>query len=151
MLYAYPVTFQRDQNGTMMATVPDVPGTMTVGADREEALERVQGALVAMLAARMEDRETIPKPSRPLRGQRVVSRTRWLRPRFRSTRQCAGGKPLQRIWRDALGWEESRVRRVLDVRRRSPYRGFARGAGQTARHRSQERCLALDHFHVVSI
>ena len=66
MEYVYPVTFQRDQNGTTIALVPDVPGTMTVGANRDEALDRVQGALVAMLRARMDDRETIPRrPRRP--------------------------------------------------------------------------------------
>jgi antitoxin HicB len=61
MQYAYPVTFRRDQNGTVIAIVPDAPGTMTVGADRGEALHRVHEALVAMLAASVQDREAIPR------------------------------------------------------------------------------------------
>jgi predicted RNase H-like HicB family nuclease len=46
MLYAYPVVFRQDQNGTVMALAPHVPGAMTVGGDRSETLERVHGALL---------------------------------------------------------------------------------------------------------
>ena len=62
-----------DENGTVIASVPDVPGTMTVGAVRSEALSRVHGALVAMLAARIEGNESIPQPSRPARNQKVAA------------------------------------------------------------------------------
>ena len=68
--YAYPVCFRADQNGTVIAAVPDVPGAMSVGIDRAETLERVGGALIVMLAARMEDGEAIPRPSVRARGQR---------------------------------------------------------------------------------
>lgn len=119
MQYAYPVTFQRDQNGSMIALVPDVPGTMTVGADREEALDRVQGALVAMLAARMEDLETIPRPSRPGRGQRVVALHPVIAAKISIYHAMRGRQTTPQDLARRLGWEESRVRRVLDVRRRS--------------------------------
>jgi len=46
MPYAYPAAFRQDQDGTVMALAPDVPGTMTVGGDRSEAWERVHGALL---------------------------------------------------------------------------------------------------------
>ena len=105
--------------GALIALVPDVPGTMTVGADREEALERVHGALVAMLAARMEDGETIPRPSRPGRGQRVIV----LHPLIAAKISLYQAMRIRQTTPEALarrlGWEESRVRRVLDVRRRS--------------------------------
>ncbi len=38
MTHAYPVVFQPDRNGTVIARVPDVPGGMAVGRDRPEAL-----------------------------------------------------------------------------------------------------------------
>lgn len=119
MQYAYPVTFQRDQNGTMIALVPDVPGTMTVGADREEAFERVQGALVAMLAARMEDWGTIPRPSRSGRGQRAVVLHPLVAAKISVYQAMRGRQTTPQDLARRLGWEESRVRRVLDVRRRS--------------------------------
>lgn len=119
MLYAYPVVFREDQNGTIIAMVPDVPGTMTVGADRAEALERVQGALVVMLSAMMEDSEPIPRPSRPARGQRVVV----LSPMVAAKLSVYQAMRLRRLTPEdlarRLAWEEARLRRVLDLRRRS--------------------------------
>jgi antitoxin HicB len=119
MQFTYPVTFQRDQNGSMIATVLDVPGTMTVGANREEALDRVQGALVAMLAARMEDQETIPRPSRPVRGQRVVVLHPLVAAKISVYQAMRGRQTTPEHLARRLGWEESRMRRVLDLRRRS--------------------------------
>lgn len=119
MLYEYPVVLRQDRNGTVIALAPDVPGTMTVGADRQEALERVHGALVAMLSARMEDHETVPQPSRPRRGQRTVL----LEPteaaklsiyQAMRARQTTVGELARR-----LKWDEARIRRILDLRRRS--------------------------------
>lgn len=68
MVYAYPVVLLKDENGTVIASVPDVPGTLTVGASRNEALARVHGALLTMLAARIEDHKPIPQPSLATRG-----------------------------------------------------------------------------------
>ena len=51
MIYEYPVSFQEDHNGTVIAMAPDVPGVMTVGGNRAEALERVEGALIVVLSA----------------------------------------------------------------------------------------------------
>ena len=119
MEYVYPVTFQRDQNGTTIALVPDVPGTMTVGANRDEALDRVQGALVAMLRARMDDRETIPRPSRAGPRQRVVVLPPVVAAKISIYQAMRGRQSTPQDLARLLGWEESRVRRVLDIRRRS--------------------------------
>jgi antitoxin HicB len=72
MNYEYSVVFSRDRNGTVIAEAPDVPGTMTVGKDRDEALARIQDALVAMLATYVRERRPVPKPSRSKRGQPTV-------------------------------------------------------------------------------
>jgi antitoxin HicB len=40
----------------MIAEAPDVPGTMTVGGDRAEALERMRGELLLLLSVRMQER-----------------------------------------------------------------------------------------------
>lgn len=121
MFYAYPVDLRKDRNGTVIAVVPDVPGTMTVGADREEALDRVHGALVAMLAARIHDLEPIPTPSRPTRGQRVATLSPLIAAKL-SIHQTlrAGGKSAEDL-RKSLGWEDARLRRLLDLRRRTRF------------------------------
>ena len=123
MVYAYAVQFHKAENGTMIATVPDVPGTMTVGANRTEALERVQGALVVMLAARIQDHEPIPHPSKTMkvsvRGQRMailpplvtakLSVYEAMRARRITSVELAG----------RLGWQPARVERLVDLRRPS--------------------------------
>jgi antitoxin HicB len=113
------VEFRQDQNGTTIALVPDVPGTMTVGADRNEALERVHGALVAMLAARMEDHQSIPRPSRPGRGQRVVVMQPMVAAKLSIYEAIRGRRTTPAILARQLGWDQERVGRVLDLRRRS--------------------------------
>jgi antitoxin HicB len=119
MLYAYPVEFRQDQNGTVIAVVPDVPGTMTVGADHGEALERVHGALVAMLWARMEDHETIPRPSRPGRGQRVAVLPPMTAAKLSIYQTMRARRTTIQDLAQRLGWDETHVRKVLDLRRRS--------------------------------
>jgi len=57
----------------MIAEAPDVPGAMTVGKDRAEALERLQDALVLMLSGCVGQSKPIPRPSKPRRGQSTVS------------------------------------------------------------------------------
>jgi antitoxin HicB len=119
MLYAYPVEFRQDQNGTVIALVPDVPGTMTVGVDREEALQHVQGALVAMLWARIEDHEPIPRPSRPGRGQRVVVLSPMIAAKLSIHQTMRTRQTTTEDLALRLGWDQTRVRRVLDLRRRT--------------------------------
>jgi antitoxin HicB len=68
---AYPVEFEPDDNDTVIATVPDVPGVFTYGDNEGEALRHVTGALLAMLSSRIDDRQDIPAPSAP-NGRRTV-------------------------------------------------------------------------------
>ena len=68
----YPVEFEPDDNGTVIATVPDVRGVITYGDDEADALRHAQGALLAMLSSRIDDREDIPLPS-PAHGGPTVT------------------------------------------------------------------------------
>jgi antitoxin HicB len=120
MTYAYPVRFREDQNGTVIATVPDVPGAMTVGIDRAEALERVQGALIVMLAARMEDHEPIPRPSVPTRGQRTAMLSPMVAAKLSIYQAMRARRSTRDQLRQRLGWDESHIARLLDLRRRTP-------------------------------
>jgi antitoxin HicB len=119
MSYAYPVAFREDENGTIIATVADVPGTMTVGADRKEALERIHGALLVMLAARIEDHEPIPRPSRPAKGQPVVVCSPLVSAKLSVYQTMRARRVTPEDLARRLGWTETQLRRVLDLRRRS--------------------------------
>ena len=117
-MYAYPVVFHADQNGTLIASVADVPGTMTVGGSRAEALDRVQGALLTMLAARMDDQEAIPRPSRPARGQRVAVLSPLVSAKLSLYQAMRARRVTPEELARRLGWQEGRLRRVLELRRR---------------------------------
>ena len=69
----YPVKLVRDSNDAILVDFPDVPEAHTFGDDREEALMRAGEALESALSAYIELRRDIPAPSKPKRGQPVVS------------------------------------------------------------------------------
>lgn len=71
-MLAYPIILTKDDNGTLLVTLPDFPELTTFGDDREDALHRGFDALLTVIQGRMSDRETIPVPSRAKRGQRVI-------------------------------------------------------------------------------
>jgi antitoxin HicB len=119
MVYEYPVSFQEDHNGTVIATAQDVPGAMTVGGTRAEALERVEGALIVVLSARIEDREPIPRPSQPARGQRTVALSPMVAAKLSIYQAMRARRMTTEDLSRRLGWEAARLPRLLDLRRRS--------------------------------
>ncbi len=55
------VELEREEDGRWIAEVPDLPGVMTYGQSREEALARVQALALRVLAERLEHGETAPE------------------------------------------------------------------------------------------
>ena len=114
-MLAYPITLE-DDDGTVLATSPDLPEMTTFGDDREEAIARAVHALEEAIAARIHDRKDIPVPS--------PSETYAIRPTLTSVKvilyqgmrdQGIGKAELAR----RLGWHMPQVDRVLDVQHRS--------------------------------
>lgn len=64
MNYAYPYELGVEADGVTL-TFPDVPGAITCGATRAEAIGRAEDALVSMLAALVADGAPIPEPTPP--------------------------------------------------------------------------------------
>ena len=58
----YAVTLTPDDNGTILATAPDIPEAMTFGEDREDALARARDAIETALMGAIAAREDIPAP-----------------------------------------------------------------------------------------
>ena len=69
----YPVTLESASNGTVVATFPNVPEARTVGKDEVQALRRAPDALETALAIYVDERRDLPRPSRPRKGERLVS------------------------------------------------------------------------------
>ena len=72
MALQYPVTLTLDDNGTILASVLDIPGVHSFGNDANEALENVADALALIIECRMRDGQEIPGPSRA-EGRPTVS------------------------------------------------------------------------------
>ncbi len=64
----YSVKLSKDTNGTILVEVPDVPGALTFGEDREEAILRAADAIETVLIGYMADRREIPMPRAGAKG-----------------------------------------------------------------------------------
>ena len=60
----FRVKLTPDDNDTLLVTAPDFSEVITFGKTREDALDYAVGAFREMIAAKIHDREPIPKPSR---------------------------------------------------------------------------------------
>lgn len=63
-MLAYRIVLTPDDNGTVLATCPDLPEVTTFGDDEADALLRAVDAIEEALAARMARRQDIPLPTR---------------------------------------------------------------------------------------
>ena len=68
----YRVTLEKEK-GLVNVYFPDVPGVQTFGDDEQEALARAVDALESMFMALIQDREDIPRPRAPKRGEKTVT------------------------------------------------------------------------------
>ncbi len=53
------IEVEQEEDGRWLAEVPDIPGVMTYGETREEAIERVQALALRVLADRSGHGESI--------------------------------------------------------------------------------------------
>jgi antitoxin HicB len=73
-MLAYPVKLTADkESGGFVVTFPDIPEAITQGETAEEALKMAQDALETALDFYFDDRRAVPAPSKPKRGQRLVT------------------------------------------------------------------------------
>lgn len=116
--FTYPVELSPDDNGSILVTIPDVPGAISFGEDEDDALDHAVDALETMLLARMLDRQDIPPPS-PTKGRATV------RPTLLGTLKVMLYQAMrEREWRKAdlaraLRIDPRQVDRLLDLRHAS--------------------------------
>jgi antitoxin HicB len=72
-MLCYPVKLSRDDNGTFLVTTPDFPEVATFGEDEADALIRAADAIATAMQGRISDRQDIPRPSSPKRGQKLAT------------------------------------------------------------------------------
>lgn len=69
----YPVKLAREDNGTLLVTAPDFPEVSTFGNDENDALAKGADAIATAMQGRISDRQEIPLPSAPKRGQKLAA------------------------------------------------------------------------------
>ena len=114
----YPVELTPDDNDTIMVTFPDVPGAVTYGDGRADALARAVDALETMLGAYITGRRDLPVPS-PAEGRPLVATSLLAALKLTLYRAMR-----ERGWRKAdfarvMGHSPRRVDRLLDLRHAS--------------------------------
>jgi predicted RNase H-like HicB family nuclease len=57
----FKIEIDRESDGRWIAEVPELPGVLTYGASREEAVSRAQALALRVLAERLEHGEEIPQ------------------------------------------------------------------------------------------
>ena len=132
---AYPVRLERDDQGVVLVSFPDIPEALTEGTTEGEALAEAQDCLIAALAGYIDDRRGIPRPS-PGRGRPLVAL-----PALAAAKIALYRTMLERGLSNAalarqLGTMEGTVRRLIDLDHRSHI-----GQVETALHALGQRLV----------
>jgi len=56
----FKIELEREDDGRWLAEVPDLPGVLTYGKDRDDAIAHVQALALRVLADRLEHGEAAP-------------------------------------------------------------------------------------------
>jgi predicted RNase H-like HicB family nuclease len=60
------VELEREDDGRILAAVPDLPGVMAYGANEDEAVRKVKAIALQVLADMIESGDEVPEPLRVL-------------------------------------------------------------------------------------
>ena len=112
----YPVILAEDQ-GTILATCPDLPEAATFGEDREDALLRAVDAIETAIQGRIADREPVPLPSAA--GEAVVELPMQTTLKILLYRTMRERRLRKAALARRLGWKAPQVDRLFDLRHAS--------------------------------
>ena len=114
----YGVKLSKDTNQTFLAEVPNVPGAITFGEDRAEALARAVDAIETVLLGHMADRREIPQPRAGRRGP-FVALPALTEAKLTLYREMRAAKVDKAELARRLNWHLPQVDRLLDLRHAS--------------------------------
>ena len=119
MFYVYSCVLNPEEGGGFHVSFPDVPGALTNGKDRGDALAMAEDALTAALAGYVQEHWDIPVPSAVVDGQELVA----VSPVVAAKLALYTAMRRQGITKTALaqrlGLSESAVRKLADPDHRS--------------------------------
>ena len=133
----WPVDLQRQEDGSILVSFPDIPEALTEGATEVEALAEAQDCVIAALGGYVESRHAIPAPS-PVRGRATVTLPVLVAAKI----ALYGAMHKQGVSNTALserlGLSEGAVRRLIDLDHRSHV-----GQVETALHALGQRLTVV--------
>ena len=115
---AWPVDLQRQEDGAILVSFPDIPEALTEGATETEALTQARDCLIAAIGGYVGERRPIPKPS-PAHGRALVALPALVAAKV----ALYGAMRAQEVGNTALaarlGLSEGAVRRLINLDHRS--------------------------------
>ncbi len=108
----------RQDNGSFLASFPDIPEALTEGETEAEALALAQDCLVAALGGYVADRCAIPWPS-PARGRVTIALPALAAAKIALYGAMYAEGVGNTALAERLGLSEGAVRRLLDIDHRS--------------------------------
>jgi antitoxin HicB len=117
-MWAYPLTVEPDDNGSLLVSFVDIPEAHTFANDEDAITERATDCAVTALEGYMKDRRPIPTPSRGATGRTVVLPALAIaKIELYEAMRNAGVRKAELARR--LRWHMPQVDRLLSLRHRS--------------------------------
>jgi antitoxin HicB len=111
----YPASFLPEENGKgFYVRFPNLPEALTGGDDLYDTLAQAADCLAEAIAGRIRRGDDIPKPSKPKRGQRLISVPLYLAPKLALYLAMGEHGMRNTALAKRLGVSETVVRRMLD-------------------------------------
>lgn len=136
---AWPTELERQEDGSILVSFPDVPEALTEGETRDAALDQAQDCLVAALGGYVKARLPIPLPS-PARGRTVIAVPALAAAKIALYAAMRADGVSNTALAMRLGLSEGAVRRLIDLDHRSHI-----GQIETALHALGQRLMIAAH------
>ena len=114
----WPVKLQRQEDGSILVTFPDIPEALTEGDTEAGALMQGQDCLIAALGGYVGDRRAVPWPS-PARGRVTVALPALVAAKIALYDAMRAEQVGNTALAGRLGLTEGAVRRLVDLDHRS--------------------------------
>ena len=115
---AWPVDLQRQEDGAILVSFPDIPEALTEGATETDALTQARDCLIAAIGGYVGERSPIPNPS-PAHGRTLVALPALVAAKV----ALYGAMRVQGVGNTALaarlGLSEGAIRRLINLDHRS--------------------------------